>query len=78
MLSTDSLSAFSSANLVGYDVNGVGGASRAGVTPIRETRMQPAGGASRGTAPGQAAPQSVPPVAPGQNLPRGSLLNLSV
>jgi len=72
MLSTGSLSAFSSANLVGTGIGGTGGV---GVTPVRDVRLAPPGPAANTSAPIQTAPQAT---APGQVLPRGSLLNLSV
>ena len=85
MISTGSLSAFSNANLV-TPGNGAGlssaGISGAGATRIRDVRLSPANGlgnsGSGGSPPLQSAPQTLPSATPGQALPRGSLLNLSV
>jgi len=71
MLSTGSLSAFSNANLIGPGVGGVGGT---GITPVRDVRLAPAAPAA---APLLSQPPT-PPASPGQVLPRGSLLNLSI
>ncbi len=76
MISTGSLAAFSSANLTGPgNMPGVNGSR---VTSIRDARMAPSSRPSGSGSTQQAAPQASPQVNPGQILPRGSLLNLSV
>ena len=76
MLSTGSLSAFSNANLVNSS-GASGGVSGAGAIPIRDARLAPPSRPAGGPAQTQSAPATAP-VVPGQQLPRGSLLNLSV
>lgn len=71
MLTTDSLTAFSSANLT---TTGLAGS--AGITQVRDVRLTPPSAASA-PAKLQAAP-SLPATPPSTTLPRGSLLNLSV
>jgi len=55
--------------------SGVGGVGGAGATPVRDVRLTPPGRSSAAPAPIQLAPSAA---TPGQILPRGSLLNLSV
>jgi len=74
MLTTGTLSAFTHANLVGP---GVGGVAGTGVTPVRDVRLAPPSASATTPAQGQSLPAPLS-ASPGQILPRGSLLNLSV
>ena len=73
MISPTSLSAFSASVTNGAVLPGAGVDRAAGVSKARvPPQAGPASGAATGTTP---LPQGMPP---GQRLPRGSLLNLSV
>jgi hypothetical protein len=77
MIAPSSLSAFSASNGVARDAAAGGISSASPIQPVR-AQSQVAPGRPGSGAAQSGGPQAPPTLAPGQVLPRGSLLDLSV